>query len=188
MVLHPSGGTIEHLIKMSSPLRITHSLAIFCLPLILFGFYGITHKLLGKWRLSILAFISMSFGLIVAMLAALFNGLILPYFIDQYSERIVQNSALVKPIVNYGFAINKALVYVFIVAFCSSIAIYSLIIIKSKKLSKWIGYFGLAIFLFAIIGWISNFAFTNLLGFRIFVFGIAGWILCSGIALIRFKK
>lgn len=188
MMLHPSGGNIEHIIQMSIPLKITHALAIFCLPFILFGFYGLTFKLSAKWKLSSLAFIIIAFGLFAAMLAALFNGLALPYFLGQYSENLEQDITTIKPIINYGFAINKALDYVFIISFCTAISIYSLIIIKSKKLPKWIGYFGIVILIFAIIGSSTNFVFTSLTGFRIFVFSIAGWILCSGISLIQSNK
>lgn len=188
MMLHPAGGNIEHIFQISGPLRISHALAIFCLPFILFGFYGLTHKLSDKWKLSILAFIIIAFGLFAAMLAALFNGLALPNFLGQYSENLEPNIKTLKPIVNYGFAINKALDYVFIIALCSAISVYSLIIIRSQKFPKWIGYFGIVILLLSIIGVVSNFAFTSLIGFRIFVISIAGWILFSGITLTRFKK
>lgn len=188
MMLHPAGGNIEHIIQISAPLRITHALAIFCLPFILFGFYGLTNRLSDKWRLSTLAFLIIAFGLFAAMLAALINGLALSYFLGQYSENLEQNISVIKPIVNYGFAVNKALDYVFIVSFCSAITIYSIITIVSKKLPKWIGYFGIAILIFAIIGATTNFVFTSLIGFRIFVFCIAGWILFSGITLIQSKK
>ncbi len=188
MTLHPLGGNIKHIIQISESLQITHALAIFCLPFILFGFYGLTHKLSDKWKLSTLAFIIISFGLFAAMLAALFNGLALPNFLGKYSENIDQNIAVIKPIVNYGFAVNKALDYVFIVSFCSAITIYSIITIVSKRLPKWIGYFGIVLLFFAIIGATTNFVFASLIGFRIFVFSIAGWILCTGISLIKSNK
>lgn len=188
MMLHPAGDNINHIIQVSTPIKITHALAIFCLPFILFGFYGLTIKLSNKWEASILAFIIMAFGLFAVMLAALFNGLALPYFLDQYSANLEQNMTTIKPIVNYGFAINKALDYVFIVSFCVVISIYSLIIINSKKLPRWIGYFGIVILFFAIIGATTNFVFTSLTGFRIFVFSMSGWILCTGILLITSNK
>lgn len=188
MILHPSGGNIDHIIQVSTPIKMTHALAIFCLPFILFGFYGLTMKLSDKWKLSTLAFTIIAFGLFAVMLAALFNGLALPYFLDQYSENLDQNMTTIKPIVNYGFAINKALDYVFIVSFCAAISMYSLIIINSKKLPRWIGYFGLIILIFAIIGATTNFVFTSLTGFRIFVFSMAAWVLCAGVLLITLNK
>lgn len=188
MVLHPSGGSIEHIIEISKPIRQTHTLAICCLPFILFGFYGLTNKLSDQRQLSVLAFIIIAFGLFAAMLAALFNGIILPSFLSGYSENLEQNIAVVKPILNYGSAINRALDYVFIVACCTSISIYSLIGIVTKKLPKWVGYFGILILLTAIIGAATNFEFTNLIVFRIVVFSIAAWILSAGVVLILFKK
>jgi len=188
MIIHPVGTNIEHIIELSKPLQITHTLAIFCLSFILFGFYGLTHKLSDKRKISTLAFIIIGFGLVAAMLAALFNGLALTFFLNKYSDNLEQNNAIIKPIVNYGFAINKGLDYVFIVSFCLAISIYSVIMIISKKLPKWIGYFGIVILIFALIGAVTNFMFTSHSGFRIFVFSIAGWILCSGISLIKSNK
>ena len=188
MMLHPSGGNIEHIIQVSTPIKITHALAIFCLPFILFGFYGLSIKLSDKWKISTLAFIIIAFGLFAVMLAALFNGLALPYFLDQYSENFEQNMTTIKPIINYGFAINKAFDYVFIVSYCVGISMYSLLIINSKKIPRWIGYFGFVILIFAIIGATTDFVFTSLTGFRIVVFSIAAWILCSGVSLITVER
>lgn len=188
MVLHPSGGSMEHIIQISSTITITHSMAILCLPIILFGFYGLTNKLLEKWKASILAFIIMSFSLVAALFAALVNGLTLPYFLGQYANSIEENAAVLAPIVNYSFAINKPLDYVFIVGCCLAILIYSILIIRSKKVPKWIGYFGVSIMIFAIIGASTGFVFTSLTGFRLFTFGLAAWILSAGRWLVKSNK
>lgn len=188
MVLHPSGGSIEHIIKISKMIRITHALAIFSLPILLFGFYGLTMALLDKWKLSILAFIIISFGLIAAMFAALFNGLTLPYFLNQYSERLEENIEILQPITNYGFAINIPLDYIFIVACCLTILLYAIIILLENKYPKWIGYLGIFITIFAIAGGLTEFVFTSLTGFRIFTFSIAAWILSSGFLLFKTKS
>lgn len=185
MILHPSGGSIEHIIKISKTITIAHSLAIFSLPIILFGFYGITLKLLDRWKLSILAFIIISFGLVAAMFAAIINGLTLPYFLNQYSERLEENIEVLKPITNYSFAINTPLDYIFIVACCLAILIYAIIILLENKFPKLIGYLGIFIVLFALIGGLTGFVFTSLNGFRIFTFSIAAWVLLSGIFLTK---
>ena len=54
MIIHPAGGNIQHIIELSQPLQFTHALAIFCLPFILFGFYGLI--VLGAGRLPVFAF------------------------------------------------------------------------------------------------------------------------------------
>ncbi|MBW1296979.1 hypothetical protein [Aquimarina litoralis] len=185
MVLHPSGGTIEHIIKISKTIRSAHALAIFSLPILLFGFYGLTIALLDKWKLSILGFIVITFGLIAAMFAALFNGLALPYFLNKYADTLEQNIETLNMIKNYGFAINIPLDYVFIVACCFSILLYSIVIILEKKYPRWISYLGIFITILSIVGGLTDFVFTNLVGFRIFTFSIAGWVLSSGILLVK---
>jgi hypothetical protein len=187
MGLHPTGGSIEYIIKITKSITATHSLAIFSLPILFFGFYGLTNALLDKWKLAKLALIIMEFGLIAAMFAALINGLTLPYFLGKYENNIAENSDMLKLIINYGFAINKPLDYIFIIATCLAITIYSLLIVSSDKLPKWIGFIGLSLIVFAIIGLLTGFVFSNLIGFQIFIFGIATWFLATGITLIKSK-
>ncbi len=187
MVLHPSGGSIERIITISRTIAIAHSLAIFSLPIVLFGFYGLSITLLDKWKTSILAFIVISFGLISAMFAALFNGLVLPYFLSQYSNSLTENINVLKPIANFSFAINTPLDYIFIIACCMSILIYSIIILIDGKFPKWVGLLGIFIAFFTVIGGLTGFVFTSLMGFRVFTFSIATWILLSGGYLIKYK-
>jgi len=185
MVLHPAGGNLEYLINNSKTIMYSHAMAICSLPLLLFGFYGLSHRLLDQWKLSILAFISMGFGLISAMFAATINGLALPYFLNQHADQIEQQHATLTTIIAYGFALNKSLDYIFITACCLAIILFSIIIIYRNVLWKWIGYLGILIFV--VIGVLSDFVFTNLIGFRIFTFSIAGWVLASGISLSKSK-
>lgn len=188
MVLHPSGGGMEHIIAISTRITVTHALAIFCMPIVLFGFYGLTMKLMDTMRLSVLAFFILVFGCIAAMFAALVNGLTVPYFLGQYADRLEENSAVLKPILNYSFAINKPLDYIFIVSFCLAIALYSIVIIRTGKFPKWLGYFGMLFIIFVTIGALTGFVFTSLTGFRVIVFSLAGWILSAGSLTMRSMK
>lgn len=188
MILHPSGGSIQHIIAISETITIAHTLAIFSLPIILFGFYGLSEKLSEPYKISTLALIIITFGLIAAMFAALINGLAIPYFLGQYAENIEMHDSIIKPIIVFGFSMNKPLDYVFIAAFCLAISLYSILIIRTKKLPTWLGYYGVILMIASVLGALSGFAFTSLLGFRIFVFSLAGWILITGYFLIRKKE
>lgn len=185
MVLHPSGGSLQRIVDISKTITIAHGLAIFSLPFVLFGCYGLSRYLKDKYHLTTLALIIMSFGLMAAMFAALFNGLTLPYFLGLYSDSLSSNETVLKPIANFSFSINKPLDYIFIIACCVSIFIYSVVIAVEGKFSKWIGYFGIVILLFSLLGLISGFVFTSLTGFRIFTFTLAAWILVTGVMLAR---
>ncbi len=80
---------------------------------------------------------------------------------------------------------NKPMDYVFIAAFCLSVTIYSIMMIRTRKFPVWIGYFGLLLMILTIAGALSGFVFTSLFGFRIFVFSLAGWILVTGYFLTK---
>ncbi|WP_299601010.1 hypothetical protein [uncultured Aquimarina sp.] len=188
MVLHPSGGTIEYILKISRSIQNTHALAIFSLPILLFGFYGLTNALMDTYRLSILALIVITFGLIAAMFAALFNGLTLPYFLNKYADNLDQNIETLNMIKNYGFAINIPLDYIFIVACCFAIFLYSIANILEQKHPKWISYLGIFIIIFSVTGGLTDFVFTSLVGFRIFTFSIAAWVLSNGILLVKYSS
>ncbi len=187
MVVHPVGGSIPHLIQISDVIIGTHALAIFCLPFILFGFYGLTIHLMDRSGIVILAFIIMAFGLIAAMCAAAVNGLTLPYFLGKYADTIEVHEAVIQPIMSYSFALNKSLDFIFIVASFLSIALYSVSSIRTKKLPLVLVYVGIGSVVFVLIGALTGFVFTSLTGFRIVVFSLAGWILSAGIFLIRSK-
>ncbi len=188
MALHPAGGNLEHIIQVSIPLKIAHTLAIFSLPFILFGFYGLKIALSGRWRLSVLAFIITSFGLIAAMLAALFNGLVLPSFLESYYNPTGSESTELRTVVNYGFVINKMLDYVFIVALCVSVFLNSVLMIIHHNSFKYLGYFGIFIFFMTVVSFTLGLEFTSLINFRIFVLSVAAWILFTGRALLKHNK
>ena len=184
MAIHPNGGDIDHIIKIKSVLAFSHSIAIFCLPFIGFGFWGLSCILQTKGKLSTLAFNVFCFGLVAAMIAATINGLALPYFASQYTT-VGDDISTVKKIIGYGRAINISRAYIFIAATLTAIGICSLLIIRSGRLPRWLGYFGLFIIAFGILSLFLKFNFTSLLGFRAFIFGIVSWKVLVGINMLK---
>lgn len=188
MVLHPTGGSMHHIIQITNIAIISHSIGVLSIPMLAFGFYGLSQCLIDKGRLSNLAFLIMLFGLIAAMFAAIINGLTIPYFLNQYAENIEANENLLKAVIKFGFSFNKSLDYVFISACCLAILLYSIIIIIQNKMPKWIGMYGLLLILLTLIGLATSFVFTSVFGFRIFIFSIAGWFLAAGYLLTKSKE
>ncbi len=174
MMLHPSGGDIAHIVHLKSMLIQSHSIAIFCLPFIGFGFWGLSNLLQTKSKVSMLGFFIFCFGLVAAMIAATINGLTLPLFASDYSNATIDTSTI-KAIMVYGKYINISMTGIFIAATSISIALWSVIIIRTTQLTRWVGYFGLAIIAFGLLGVFSNFNFTNLFGFRMFILGLVSW-------------
>jgi hypothetical protein len=63
MVLHPAGGSLEHLFKISPLIMGTHTLAIISIPFCLYGFWGLARKLSADEFFSGLAFITILLGM-----------------------------------------------------------------------------------------------------------------------------
>ncbi|MCU0470960.1 MAG: hypothetical protein MUF58_20435 [Arcicella sp.] len=185
MVLHPTGGNTKHILQMHDVAIIAHSLAIITLPFVAFGFYGLSIILLTNHKISLLAFIFVCFALLAGMIAASINGLILPMFVENYAQEFEQNSEVLRPILKYGSFFNIAMDNIMIVGIVVAITIWSVLIIISKKLPQWMGYYGLVLLLLSLLGVILNFNFVNLFGFRMFIFGLVSWIVVTGWLMMR---
>lgn len=187
MVLHPVGGDIEHISKMKSALYFSHGLALLCIPFISFGFLGLTQLLMTKSKTALLAFIIFSFGLFAVMIGGCIDGLVLPKFVSNYNAN-ADSIQTVEKIIQYGFAINRSMIYIFIIATALSLGIWSALIIRNQQISKGLGYLGLVVLAIGILGVGFKFNFTNLFGFRTFVFLIVSWKIAVGIAMIKGKS
>jgi hypothetical protein len=186
MVLHPSGGSIEQILKIKSVLMGSHGMAIFSLPFVGFGFWGLSVALQTKNHLSMLGFIVSCFGLVAGMIAATINGLTLPLYLSNAPNTLDPN--ILKTILTYGKYINIPMDYIMIVSLSFAIAIWSFLIIRTSLFPKWIGSFGLLLIGFGILGIFLQFNFANLFGFRIFIFGMASWIIGMGYFIILHKN
>jgi hypothetical protein len=188
MFMHPAGGSIEHLLRITNRIIITHSIAIVAMPFCFVGFWGLTKKLGTENFFSFTAMVVSGFGLIAGMCAAAVNGLVLPLYIQQYKDSPAEIIESIKPILKYGTSLNHAFDFIFIGALCLSILFWSIAMLQAKKLALWLGYFGIALSLLAIVMLAFGFVFVSLQGFRVFVYGVVVWLFLVSVLLIRPQK
>jgi hypothetical protein len=187
MVMHPAGGGFEYLLKIEKMMVVTHSIALISIPFASVGFWGLSKRLGFDNFFSILGFAFAAFALIAVLMAAAANGLALPIFIDHYYDATSEKIETLKPILRYNFAFNSAFDYIYTSAFCIAILSWSIAILRTKKLSAWLAYFGIVIAIAAVILFFSGIAMNSLHGFRIFVTTFILWIVCAG-ASLRAKR
>ena len=186
MMLHPVGGSVEHIIRITDIIIITHATAIFSLPFGCMGFWGLTKRIGANRAGSVLAFIMSAFGLVAIMLAAATNGLVLPLFLQQYKDADAGTLSTLKPVLRYSYAFNHALDYIYTGAFCVAILCWSIALLLTKKMAAWIGWLGIAVTLSVTTAvFTSEVAVNSLLGLRLFTTGMVIWILLVGIILYR---
>ncbi|NVJ46602.1 MAG: hypothetical protein HWE07_05720 [Cytophagia bacterium] len=183
MTLHPVGGNIQQLLKITTIAIVSHSIAIFSIPFSVFGFWGITRKLGTQNPMSMLGFFTACIGLGGAVIAAALNGLALPFFVNRVAGSSEETLETASIIIKYGLSVNHAFDYIMIGGICTSFLIWSLVIIKKNQFPKWIAYLGLLLGLGFLALLFSGFVLVDLAGFRFFIFGIVIWILAAGIML-----
>jgi hypothetical protein len=188
MVLHPSGGSIEHIIKISKVAILAHSIAIFSLPFIAIGFYGLAKTLKTNNHLSLLGLAFVGFGLVAVMLAAALNGLILPMYVLKNQHQTGQNLETLKLIIRYGTTFNAAMDFIFIAGYSIAMLLWSIIITKTAILPRWIGVYGICLLILSIIALIFQFNFISVTGFTIYIFGIVSWIVLAGYFMANQKQ
>lgn len=188
MVLHPTGGSFEHLLKIINVIVTAHVVAILSIPITLLGFWGFQQRFTKAWGLSTLAFITLSIGLLSALIAGALNGLVLPLYIDKYRDATPETIAATMPILKYNGALNHAFDYIFISFISLAILMWSVAILLTKTYPAWLAYLGIALNVFVLVGLTIDFNFVNLQGFRVFIFGLVGWIVAAGYLLIQAKN
>ena len=185
MVLHPTGGSVEHLLTIIPVIVITHAIAILSLPFALAGFWGLTKTIGTDNFLAILAFSFIALGLVAVMIAAAANGLVMPLFIQTYKNASAETIASIKLVLRYSLSMNHAFDYIYTGAFCLAVMCWSITIIHTKKLPAWIGWFGIVTAIAAVVIFITRPGMPGLHAFRLFVSCIVLWILAAGIVLSK---
>lgn len=183
MILHPSGGDIEHLIKISNVIAASHTIALFSIPFIMFGFWGLSKRIGLDNSLSVIALITGGIGLFAVMIAAAINGLAIPFFVDGLKGADQQTTENARLILSYGFSLNKSFDYIFIGAICEAFLMWSIVILKNRIFSKWVAILGIVLGLGFLIALVSGFVLVDLHGFRLFIFGIMAWIAAVGMMM-----
>ncbi len=187
MVLHPTGGNIERLYQMMGINITAHSIGIAAVPFTLFGFWGVARRLGSNNALNMLAFTIVALSMVAVVMAAAMNGLVLPFFLQSFQDTWQQSEQQVRLVLTYNFAVNRAMDYIFIVGICAGMALWSVVVVRTKQLGAWVGWVGLVISAGAVVFLASGANLIHLHGFRLFIFSIVAWIALMGIQLVRGK-
>lgn len=187
MALHPVGGSLEEIARKKGVFLFTHSLALFTIPFLAFGFWGLATALLTKSRLSFLSFAICCFALIAVMVAGTVNGFVLPVFASNYSGSTVDGTVL-QTVRYYGWILGSSMDYIFITGLSLAIVLWSIIMITTRQLSVWLGWYGLLIVAGTVLGLLLKFNFTTKYGFGLFIFTIVSWLIVASLQLIFASK
>jgi len=186
IILHPVGGDIAHLVKITNIIMISHALGILSILSIIVGFWGVYENNKDNSLFARLGLVATILALISAMIAAAINGFTLPLFVRNYENASPESLTFAKQILEYSFSLNHAFDFIFIAGMCVAIVNWSFAFLRTKSFPTWISYVGFIFCLMVFLAHLLGHHLAHLFEFRIFVLGVALW--CTMVGLLAIRK
>jgi hypothetical protein len=192
MALHPSRfdprASAEVVAHQMSVLVTVHALALLSLPLLVFGFAGVTRRAGWHRPEALLAFIIYAFSAVAIMFAAIADGLINAALMPQTLNASDLKLQAVNAALSYNFQLNQACAKVFVVGMSLAIIFWSITLSKLGGLERRVGMLGWFVSLAALFGFMSGHVQMSAHGFGLIVFLQAVWVIALGISMLRFDQ
>jgi hypothetical protein len=189
MAFHPTGfnphATAETVAHEMSILVAVHILALLGIPLLVFGFAGLTMRAGWHRPEALLAFIIYALSAVALMLAGIADGLINAALIPQMTGAIDPKLQTVKAALSYNFQLNQACAKVFVVGSSLAIILWSITLFRFGRLERKIGIMGWFISFIALAGLLSGHVAMSAHGFGLIVLLQAAWVIAVGISMLR---
>src|SRR5205814_2464727 len=185
--IHPvTGGrpiTSAQFETLAAVLIGVHVLAIAGIPFLFLGGLALTRHLDSPSRVAVTALAIYSLSLVAVMIAPALSGLVG----TEILRKIVAHdpaSEQWRMLMDYNYMINQAFDRIFVVASCAAIALWSLMIVKTRALSMAIGIYGLLLGCATVIA-VAFGLRMDAHGFGLVIFGEGTWLVIVGSLLLR---
>src|SRR6266513_5779027 len=189
MAFHPTGfdphATAETVAHEMSILVAVHILALTSIPLLVFGFAGVTMRAGWHRPEALLAFIIYALSAVALMLAGIADGLINAALIPQMTGATDPKLQSVKAALSYNFQLNQACAKVFVVGSSLAIVLWSITLFRFGTLERRIGIIGWLISLAALFGLLSGHVHMSAHGFGLIVWLLEVWAIALGVSMLR---
>ncbi len=183
MVLHPHGRiSPAEVDAMVRKLIAVHSLALASLPLLFLGAWGLSRRLGTANRIVIAALVLYGFATAAVMNAAITDGLVNPSLLREMVAAGKDNPAgdLWRAIFRYNSNLEAAFTYVFVAASSLAILVWSVMILRSRKLGLGLGIYGTLLALGALITLFAGVLASAAHGLSLIIVGEALWFMLAG--------
>ncbi len=184
MALHPSPGSVEALIRQSAIAIGTHTLALATIPVMFFGFLGLTRRLKADDIFAPAGLVTYGFGATAVMCAAVVSGLVAPTYAAQYGTD-PDAQQILRAVLNYNGHLNWAFAMVFMIAMPVAIIFWAIAMLRTRAFGRWVGWIGCLVGLGALAGVLVGFLDTSVHRFGLFVLGTSAWVIVVGALLCR---
>ena len=188
MALHPIGITsasAEVLTRQNQIAIAVHALGLLSVPLVIFGFVGLSARV-GWGRASTqFAFIVYAMAAVAVGLAAVADGLVAPALIQKTIGVSSESLAQLKTMLEFNWQFNQACAKVFVVGASLAIIAWSYAIASLGTFERVVAWFGWFVGVASLAALFSGHIQMDVHGFGLVVLLQAIWNICVGVSLLR---
>jgi hypothetical protein len=190
MIFHPTGHDLlaqaDQIARRNETITVaSHSLALVSIPVLLFGFSGLSRRLGWNRPPTAAAFIAYAFGAAAAMCATVINGLAGPVLTRQILSADEPARQVLNAVLLNNTMLNQAFSKVFAAASSTGIALWSVSILKSGSFPRSVGIIGCVVGAVGLVGLLTGYLRMNVHGFGLLVFAESVWTIMVGLFLCR---
>jgi hypothetical protein len=190
MLFHPTGrdliGQPDEIAHRYELITVAvHSLAIFGLPVMFFGFLGFSRRLGLENPLVSAALIAYGFGAIAVMSAAVINGLVGPVLTGKINEADEPTRKLFHLMLMNNSLLNQAFTKVFVAAVGFALITWSIHLWNKGRLMQISAILGFVVGILSWSGIFSGHLKLDVHGFGLFTFAQSIWTLLVAVFMIR---
>ncbi|MCC7003414.1 MAG: hypothetical protein IT357_14750 [Gemmatimonadaceae bacterium] len=147
MAMHPNAHLMLDDFARFGPRNVfAHGIALVAVPLTLVGYGAVARRLLpyaGAWARLGHACLAVAQGAV--SMAAVASGLIATTMVSRIRASTGAEQDLARALLGYTGAINQAFATVFVVGWSVAMIVWSVAIVRSAALPRWLGWYGLMV-------------------------------------------
>jgi hypothetical protein len=183
MILHPTGhelvGDGGHRVAQLN--SFVHGLALFLTPVVFLGLLGAVRRLAPS-DLSIASLVAFGFGAVAVMTAAAASGFVGPSVLTHIVA--AEGSKVPDAFFLYTYLWNQAFAKIHVVAYAMGILLWSIAILRTRKMPQALGIVGCIIAVLVLLGVFSGHVTLDVHGFGAIVILEGVWFAWLGIWLL----
>lgn len=166
-----SGGAGDHAARIGV---FAHGIAIASLPLLVFGFLGLTRRLRSEAAMAELALVVYALGCVAAFGAATMSGFVATGMARRILATDEGGRAIVRALFGYTGVLNQAFAGVHLVAWSGAILLWSIAILRGRVLPIGVAVLGVVVGVSSLLGALTG-------HFRMTLHGLAVLVLTQGV-------
>ena len=186
MGFHPHGkispAELDHVIPV---LIGVHTLALFSIPILFLGAWGMTRWLAAPDRVAWAGLVFFAAGSIAVMNAAVYDGLTAPQLFRQIVAATPETQDGWKMLMHFNSQLNQAFARVYAVASAVALILWSVSILRNRTRGNGIGIYGIILGTVTALGIMSGRLTPDWHGFGMLILGQAIWFVIVGGKMCR---